>query len=221
MHCEFGEMLEDMLHDRIVCGLSNPRIQRRLLTEPKLTFAKAVELSQSMESAEKNSKTILSQRDTAEVHLTRIICYRCGNKHSPDTCAFKESYCRKCSKKGHIARSCRSRQNNVNRQGTERTPTRPSKQPHGIKQVESTEAEEEQPDPVYNLFNLNNRQSTNPVKVSVTVHGQSLVMEIDIGASLSLNSEKTYLSVWTDSNSPPYNPQVLVYRPTQVKQLQF
>ena len=39
----------------------------------------------------------------------------------------------------------------------------------------------EQPDPVYNLFNLNNRQSTNSVKVSLTVHGQSLVMEIDTG----------------------------------------
>ena len=110
-----------MLHDQIICGLSDSQIQHRLLTEPKLTFAKAVELSQSMESAEKNSKTILSQRDTAEVHLTRIICYHCGNEHSPDTCAFKESYCRKCSKKGHIARACCSRQTNVNRQGTERT----------------------------------------------------------------------------------------------------
>ena len=148
-----------------------------------------------MESAEKNSKTILSQRDTAEVHLTRTTCYHCGNEHSPDTCAFKESYCRKCSKKGHIARVCHSCQPNVNRQGAERTPTRPNKQPYGIKQVESTEAEEEQPDPVYNLFNLNNRQSTNLVKVNLTVHGQSLVMEIDTGASLSLISEKTYLSV--------------------------
>ena len=116
---------------------------------------------------------------------------------------------------------CRSCQPNVNRQGAERTPTKTNKQPHGIKQVESTMAEEEQPDPVYNLFNLNNRQSTNPVKVNLTVHGQSLVMEIDTGASLSLISEKTYLSVWTDSNRPPYNPQVLVYRPTLVKEFQF
>ena len=37
-----------------------------------------------------------------------------------------------------------------------------------IKQVGSTEAEEGQPDPVYNLFNLNNKQSTNPVKLSFT-----------------------------------------------------
>ena len=55
-------MLEDIPCDRIICRLSDSQIQRRLLTEAKLTFAKAVELSQSMESADKNSKMILSQR---------------------------------------------------------------------------------------------------------------------------------------------------------------
>jgi len=37
------------------------------LAEPKLTFAKAVELSQSMESVEKDSKIMLPQR---KVNLT-------------------------------------------------------------------------------------------------------------------------------------------------------
>ena len=61
-HCEFDEMLEDILCDRIVCRVSDSRIQRKLLTEPKLTFANAVELLQSMKSAAKNSETIPSQR---------------------------------------------------------------------------------------------------------------------------------------------------------------
>ena len=42
-HCEFGDMLEDMLRDRIICGILDVHIQCRLLAEPKLTFAKAVE----------------------------------------------------------------------------------------------------------------------------------------------------------------------------------
>ena len=74
---------------------------------------------------------------------------------------------------------------------------------------------------IINLFNLNNKQSTNPVKLSLTVHGQSLVMEVVTEASLCLISEKTYLSVWTDSNRLPYQPQVLVYKPTPVKESQF
>ena len=100
-YCEFGEMLEDMLCDRIVCGISDARIQRRLLAELRLTYAKAVQLSQSMEAAERNSKTILPQREiaTVHVHVTRTVCYRCGREHSPETCKCKDLFCRKCSKK--------------------------------------------------------------------------------------------------------------------------
>ena len=77
-------------------------------------------------------------------------------------------------KKGHIARVCCSRQTNFNRQKTERTSTnRPNTQPHHVKQVGSTEAKEEQPDPVYHLFNLNNKQSINPVKLSLTTWAES------------------------------------------------
>ena len=120
-------MLEDMLRDRIVCGISDARIQRRLLAEPRLTYAKAVQLSQSMEAAERNSKTILPQRETATVHVTRTVCYCCGREHSPETCKCKELFCRKYSKKGHIARVYRSgqRQRNPN--------VSPENQQHSVK----------------------------------------------------------------------------------------
>ena len=39
----FGDTLETMLRDRIVCGINDDLIQRRLLSEPKLDYAKAVE----------------------------------------------------------------------------------------------------------------------------------------------------------------------------------
>ena len=40
INCEFWNTLNDMLRDRLVCGLSNPKIQKALLDEKKLTFAK-------------------------------------------------------------------------------------------------------------------------------------------------------------------------------------
>ena len=36
--CDFGENLEDMLGDRLVCGINNGCIQHHLLAESKLTF---------------------------------------------------------------------------------------------------------------------------------------------------------------------------------------
>ena len=44
-YCEFGGVLNDMLRDRLVCGIENSHIQRRLLAEPNLTLDKAVEIS--------------------------------------------------------------------------------------------------------------------------------------------------------------------------------
>ena len=45
--CEFKEnTLDEMLRDRLVCGMDDERIQRRLLGE-KLSFARALNLARS------------------------------------------------------------------------------------------------------------------------------------------------------------------------------
>ena len=33
-------------------------------------------------------------------------CNRCGGRHSPDSCSFKEKECFYCHNKGHAARKC-------------------------------------------------------------------------------------------------------------------
>lgn len=55
-HCAFGTSLNDMLRDRLVCGINDDRIQRRLLSEPddKLTWERALELATAMETAMKD-----------------------------------------------------------------------------------------------------------------------------------------------------------------------
>ncbi len=57
-HCAFEKYLEDALRDRLVCGLRNEAIQRRLLSKSDLTFAKALEIAQAMEAAEKNAQQL-------------------------------------------------------------------------------------------------------------------------------------------------------------------
>ena len=51
-HCKFGDTLEDMLWDRIVCGIQDQRTRRRLLAKPELTLKKAFEVAQAIESAD-------------------------------------------------------------------------------------------------------------------------------------------------------------------------
>ncbi|KAJ8419115.1 hypothetical protein AAFF_G00006140 [Aldrovandia affinis] len=40
-HCQFGQGLSDALRDRLVCGLHNEGVQKRLLTEDNLTLTRA------------------------------------------------------------------------------------------------------------------------------------------------------------------------------------
>ena len=92
-NCQFGDFLDEALRDRLMCGLQNEAIQRRLLTEAKLTFAGALELAKAQEAAElqakqfkdpdigvhKLSRTRLSEKDTREQ------CTHCGRRsHPPD-----------------------------------------------------------------------------------------------------------------------------------------
>ena len=55
--CGFENSLEDMLRDRLVCGVNNDEIQRQLLgvTDTKLDFKKALKLVVSMNAASKNA----------------------------------------------------------------------------------------------------------------------------------------------------------------------
>ena len=55
-HCYFGTMLEDMIRDRLVCGINDDNMQRCLLAEANLTYKKAVELAQRLEMAVMNVK---------------------------------------------------------------------------------------------------------------------------------------------------------------------
>ena len=53
-----------MLRDRLVCGIWNEQIQKHLLAEKDLTFAKAKELVESTEAAAIGSKQIQEKSET-------------------------------------------------------------------------------------------------------------------------------------------------------------
>ena len=63
-HCEFGDYLNDALRDRLVCGLSNNSIQKRLLSEANLTYVRAVEMAQGLEAAKRNAKKLQGHKGT-------------------------------------------------------------------------------------------------------------------------------------------------------------
>ena len=113
-YCEFGDTVEDMLRDRLICGVNDEQLQRRLLGEPWLMFQKVLELAQTFEAAVKNAKDLQgSSRVPAPINVVtsrskgeQLECYRCGGKLNHHKCKFKEFICHNCNKKGHLAKKC-------------------------------------------------------------------------------------------------------------------
>ena len=66
-HCNFGNTLNDLLRDRLVCGVSDDSIQRHLLSEKVLTFETALDIAVSMEAAKKNVDE-LQMQEPIQVH---------------------------------------------------------------------------------------------------------------------------------------------------------
>ena len=56
--CDLGESINDVLGDKFVSGLHNMHNQHRLLAEKALTFAKAQEIAQAMEVADKDVQSL-------------------------------------------------------------------------------------------------------------------------------------------------------------------
>ena len=111
--CGYEGTLEDMLRDRLVCGVNDTRIQKRLLAETDLPFKKAFEIAQAIEMAEKDTKDLVAAQGQSSVNriqkagTTRHkICYRCKGQHDPATCKFREATCHGCGKVGHILKAC-------------------------------------------------------------------------------------------------------------------
>lgn len=97
-HCNFGNSLETMLRDRLVCGIHDERVQRRLLAESELTFKSAFDL-------------ILA----AETTKSQIVKLR---SHATNSSGSENSLL-KTSESGRLNTKKNDRQHNVNSSGTQ------------------------------------------------------------------------------------------------------
>ena len=201
-HCGFGDSLEDMLRDRLVCGVNDERIQRRLLAERevKLDFKRALELVQSMELAEKNSRELQSRpgarlppqsrKDVCRVTSPEVsaLCYRCGKpNHKPASCRFKSARCHNCGKIGHLQKVCPAR-----KQTGEVAKTPKSGKVRTVQEGIQDSGEHSL------VLNQVTSKMGEPIRVEVQLDGRPLSIELDTGAAASLISVKTDDALFPD-----------------------
>ena len=201
-------MLERLLRDRLVAGINDAVIQKKLLSEPDLNFDRALAIARSTEPAQRDYREMkpdpvvrVKQEPVNKVQFkakpqrrtpprssekppetksdTSKPCYRCGGtNHRHFDCRFREQFCRNCQKKGHIAKVCRSK----------------AKKPTSEVKAVDGEAEEDYVESLCAVKSPTGRIP--PLKVPVLIDGCEVPMEIDTGASRSIMSENVFRSIW-------------------------
>ncbi len=212
-HCKYEAILEDMMRDRLVCGVRDKRIQQRLLAETELNFKKARDIALAAETASRGSLDLQANKPnpagtwsekgsllkvhqhrgrkrvtSSKHHHTSIEkpCYRCGGtNHDQKDCRFRDAECHLCKKKGHIAKVCRSKPRSNTLKQTHKVTSGP------------TFTNETQDEEILALFHT--KSTSDPITITVLVDEEELLMEVDTGASVSLISEVTYKELWTEN----------------------
>ena len=141
-YCEYGALRDEMIRDRIVVGLRDMKLSEKLQLDPNLTLEKAINAARQSEAVKKQQETIretplnldaVTRRGNRQKKQApypqdkgnatkrqkspqqQVKCTRCGSSemHNREKCPAKDASCRKCSKRGHYARCCRSYVNEV------------------------------------------------------------------------------------------------------------
>ena len=129
--CEFGELAESLIRDRIVLGAKHSSVRSRLLTEENLTLEKSIAICRSYELAQKQIKTIDNQAPEEANRIEKKTgydryrapklhpnqerkleqCKFCGGRHERDKrkCPAYQAKCHICHKQNHFARMCRNK----------------------------------------------------------------------------------------------------------------
>ena len=207
--CNYGVNLDDTLRDRLVCGINDTSIQRRVLSEHDLMLKKAMEIALEMETAAKNAKSLQGDGEapaatsgevlkftTAKPGGTRqplprraravgkpIITLQSTNLRMPDVTIVPKwdtSKLLAClAFKRAADKTARSKSKNV----------------------KTVQVSAERHSKEYTLFNVPSENQRLPYTVTVEVDEQPL--EIDTGASFSVISEATRKQLWPHKRLMP------------------
>ena len=197
-YCKYGDSLECMLRDPLVCAVNHDHKQQRLLSKgATLTLQKAMDISLSLESPIKQSAIMQNELNAAE-SVSKIDtttspknqygkCYRCAGQHNPKVCPFIDKECFFCKNKGHTSKVCR-------RKAKSNLPTQQ------FSVISETTDNDNSDNDLFSVYQLDHKKSSQPIIITIMIENQNVPIEIDTGASISLINWDTFKKINCKSN---------------------
>ena len=190
-HCNYGDLRNEMIRDRIVVGIRDARLSERLQLDHKLTLDGAVTAVRQSEQVKQQQTVLRGTEVKPEIPIGAVQkghkyrqqadeqqnepnksekCNKCGKApgHSRERCPAKDAICHKCKKRGHFQTVC-----------------------HSAK-VSGVDTEEEKPDAFLGAV------GDNHWTVDLHLDNTQVKLCIDTGAEVTVVSDKT----WRDVGSP-------------------
>ena len=150
--CNFGTLKEEMIRDRIVCGVCDSSLRKKLLQVPALTLEKCIDMCRSAEAtltqleamSAQNSHTppppkvnfVKKPSKGADKSSFVKDCRFCGETHEKERskCPAFGKICSACQKENHFALKCSQKKKPRNRKPSHK---------HSVNQFDFGESEEE------------------------------------------------------------------------------
>ena len=126
--CEFGVLKDQLIRERIVCGISENDTRKKLLQESKLTLEKCMNICRAAESTKTQLKAMTennspppreinfakkgklqgNRKPAGELRPIVRDCRYCGSEHTrnKEHCPGYGKTCAKCGKTNHFAVKC-------------------------------------------------------------------------------------------------------------------
>ncbi|XP_055710686.1 uncharacterized protein K02A2.6-like [Phlebotomus papatasi] len=183
-------MLDRIIRDQLVIGVSSKVVQEKLLESENLTLEKAVRMCKAHEKATKHTQAIseesslvavVKKKTPSEAKVKLSECKQCGASHAVGKCPASQRKCFRCNETGHFATTCKKKKT--------KKVKKIQKDDQNSDKSEETDEEDFVVDHL-RVWSIRGGSDKDIWKETIDCHGQKLVVKIDTGAECNVISTK-------------------------------
>ena len=235
--CNFCGCLQDsLIRDRLVLGITDESIRKKLLQEKKLSLSRAVDIRRSGKTTSMRLKELKNKAAASgtneEIDALKIkrtnngrsrreretirSCRYCGGSHRRGDCPAYGQTCKKCVRRNHFSQVCLQR-NSSQRYASANIVTQ-SQQPSDDDSGDSIMTLDLSPEPAEEVLAVQSKQLKSKIHAAMKIKGGSETMfQVDTGATCNVIRSGELRGTKYENNVTATNQVLKMYNSSPLK----